>query len=302
MAVGKVLVIVGVGPNLGMAVAQRFGREGYRLALIARNADRLAGYAATLQGEGIEARTFVADVCDRAALEAALDAARASYGQIDAVEFSPMIATDDLRSALKVTPESIMPMNEHVLYGAVAVVNRVLPDMIARGDGVLIFTDGASAVTALPSHTNVGIAMAGLHRYVESLNISLEGTGVYAGEFVISGLRTPAGYADAIWDMAQSRDRACVVVGQWATLSAYEKLVARGVGQVHPPKMLKALPAARDAREREIFLLALYHVKLNGGWAEDSEVAEQNRREVQILGGDYEADFFGIPQKVSASE
>src|SRR5271168_142276 len=48
----RVLAIVGMGPQLGMAVARRFGREGYRLGLVARNQERLGVYVATLEREG----------------------------------------------------------------------------------------------------------------------------------------------------------------------------------------------------------------------------------------------------------
>lgn len=290
----KVLIIVGMGPELGMATARRFGREGYRLGLIARNADRLAGYAAQLASENIEATSFVADVCNRPQLEAALDQAKAALGRIDALEYSPMINGDDLRNALSLSPESIMPMMEHVLYGAVAAANRVLPDMIARGDGVLLFTDGVSAITPLPSHTNVGVAMAALHRYVETLNISLADTGVYAGEFVISARLPHEEFAEILWDMAAKRDRASVVVGQWQSLAAYEVLVARGYGRAHNPILLQPLPEPRDEAERNIFLFGLYHMS-KSCLPEHYDDAEQGkvRREVERLGGDFTAERFG---------
>jgi short-subunit dehydrogenase len=58
----KVLAIVGMGPQPGMAAARRFGRERYRLGLVARNQERLSGYVATLEREGIAAACCAADV------------------------------------------------------------------------------------------------------------------------------------------------------------------------------------------------------------------------------------------------
>jgi short-subunit dehydrogenase len=40
------IVIVGAGPNLGAAVARRFGREGLAVGLVARNEEKLAALAA----------------------------------------------------------------------------------------------------------------------------------------------------------------------------------------------------------------------------------------------------------------
>ncbi len=42
------IVIVGAGPNLGLAIAQRFGREGFAVGLVSRNQEKLDGLAAQL--------------------------------------------------------------------------------------------------------------------------------------------------------------------------------------------------------------------------------------------------------------
>ncbi|MEO3804999.1 SDR family NAD(P)-dependent oxidoreductase [Nonomuraea sp. B1E8] len=54
-------------PGLGVSVARRFGREGFRLALVARRKDRLDAPVEQLAGEGIEAAAFTADLAAAAA-------------------------------------------------------------------------------------------------------------------------------------------------------------------------------------------------------------------------------------------
>lgn len=51
----KVCALVGAGAGLGLAIAQRFGREGYQLALLARRLEALAEYTKTLNDAGIQA-------------------------------------------------------------------------------------------------------------------------------------------------------------------------------------------------------------------------------------------------------
>jgi short-subunit dehydrogenase len=46
------LAIVGAGPGLGMAVARRFGAEGFSVGLLSRGQERADGLAAQLVGEG----------------------------------------------------------------------------------------------------------------------------------------------------------------------------------------------------------------------------------------------------------
>lgn len=291
----KVLAIVGMGPQLGMAIARRFGREGYRVGLVARSQERLAAYVAELGLEGIEAAYFLADVCNRRQLELAIDGIKKRFGCIDVLEYSPMINANDLRSAIQTTPESVMSLMDHVVYGAITAATCVLDDMIKQGDGALLFTSGLSAVAPLPSHTNVSIAMAGLFRYVESLNVTLSDTGVYAGNFVIGELRTADAYAEILWNMVETRERANVVIGDPLPLAAFETLVARGYAQPHPAKLIKPLPAAKNDDERDNYLLALVHAHMNVARFEDEapDILANIEREIAILGGDINAPRFG---------
>ena len=61
---GRHLLLVGAGPGLGMAVARRFAVGGYRVTLVARSTDRLAGLAGTLAGTGATISTIAADASD----------------------------------------------------------------------------------------------------------------------------------------------------------------------------------------------------------------------------------------------
>ena len=76
------IAIIGAGPGLGAAVARRFAREGYSIALISRDQTKLDALARQLQNEGATAHGYAADVRDGAALESALERAAADLGPI----------------------------------------------------------------------------------------------------------------------------------------------------------------------------------------------------------------------------
>src|ERR1700761_8107978 len=91
------IAIFGAGPGLGQAVARRFGREGFRVALVARTGKRLEAFAAELAAEGIEAAGFPADLAqlagparetpdDRSGL---IDAITERFGTIDVIQYAP---------------------------------------------------------------------------------------------------------------------------------------------------------------------------------------------------------------------
>jgi NADP-dependent 3-hydroxy acid dehydrogenase YdfG len=61
----KIMAIFGAGPGFGLSVAQRFGREGYELALVARNEQRLNEHVRTLGEKGIKAQAFSDDLADQ---------------------------------------------------------------------------------------------------------------------------------------------------------------------------------------------------------------------------------------------
>lgn len=77
----RVCVVAGVGPGVGAAVARRFAREGFAVALMARRADALDGIAAGIEADGGKAWAFPVDLSDPAALDAAFGAVRDRMGR-----------------------------------------------------------------------------------------------------------------------------------------------------------------------------------------------------------------------------
>ncbi len=208
----KTLAIIGAGPGLGLSIAQIFGQHDFRVALIARSQEKLDGFVQQLKEEGIEAAGFVADVLHPSQLEAALAHVKETFGAIDVLEYSPTPSITDVASVLDVTPENAQFQFDYLVRGALAAVRAVLPDMVDKGDGGLIFTVGGSAITPMSRMGNVGIAMAGLRNYVSNLHEVLKSKGIYAGTMVItvwfkSTDPTPARIAASIYEMYEKREQ-----------------------------------------------------------------------------------------------
>jgi NAD(P)-dependent dehydrogenase (short-subunit alcohol dehydrogenase family) len=213
------IAIVGAGPGLGLAIARRFGREGFRVALVSRTQSKLDALAARLAEDGIEAAGFTGDVLDRASLRAALTAAGERLGGIDVLEYSPApggAVTDLARvDVTQVTVENIQPQVEYYVYGGITAAQAVLPRMLERGSGTLLFTTGASSLLTFPQMGNIGIGAAGLRNYVLALNAALADKGVHAAHVPLAtwigsgGPETQAGtIAELYWELYTSRDQA----------------------------------------------------------------------------------------------
>lgn len=90
----KSIMIIGAGPGIGQAVAEKFGREGWHVVLTARNADHLAGLSATLSGQGLPVSTLQADATDPAALRKAVAEANLITGGLTAVLFNAAVVRE----------------------------------------------------------------------------------------------------------------------------------------------------------------------------------------------------------------
>ncbi|WP_329520074.1 SDR family NAD(P)-dependent oxidoreductase [Spirillospora sp. NBC_01491] len=238
----KTIAVFGAGSALGLSIARRFGREGFGVALVARDRARLDGLAATLAAEGVQAAAFAADLTDAAATAAAVDAIEARFGRIDVLEYGPGGLNLGFAPGpvTEIGPEELRTPLELFLLAPVGLVRRVLPGMIERGDGALLFTQGASAKYPIPFMGDIGTAMAAMRHYILTLSAGLEGTGVHAGTLTIGAgikgsdvhrllesdsydgprpegldLVDPAVLADVYWDMYVKRDRVEEVAGNF---------------------------------------------------------------------------------------
>lgn len=222
-----VAVVVGVGPGLGMSIAHRFGREGYDVAVVSRTDTRHAGYLAELAEAGIKAEAFTADVRDLDQVRSTLD----KIGAVDVLYYGPGAVEPDgpMKSITEITAQDAEQAMSWV-YPAIAATQHVLPGMIERGRGALLYAGGLGAVVPLPYLGALAINIAALRNYAVTLHAALKDQGVYAGTLTIGGViergdihqtvtENPGQYgqiptlnpddiAETAWQLCAERDRA----------------------------------------------------------------------------------------------
>lgn len=181
----KTIVIIGAGPGLGLSLAKKFGKNGFRVAVISRNAEKLEKMVSELQKLNIESKFYAADVTDLSALQQALQAAKQDFGRMDVLEFSPYAGPEIFRHVLETTPENVLEQVNSYLLPAIQSVNEVLPDMLDQGSGAILFTTGLSAMVPMAPLGNVGIVMTGARNYAANLHHELKEKGIYVGHLSI---------------------------------------------------------------------------------------------------------------------
>ncbi|MFF2330689.1 MULTISPECIES: SDR family NAD(P)-dependent oxidoreductase [unclassified Streptomyces] len=183
--------LVGAGPGLGLACARRFGAAGHSVALLARSADHLDGLVAALDSDGVQARSFAADVLEPASLTTALRTAAEEMGPVEILQFSPVPRADFMKPVLETTATDLDDPLAFSVKGPVTCVNAVLPGMRSLGRGTVLFVNGGSAVRPHPERAGTSIAFAGESAYARMLHDALTPENIHAAQLIIPGAIRP---------------------------------------------------------------------------------------------------------------
>ncbi len=189
----KTIVVVGFGPGISTGVAEKFGAEGFSVALVGRSKERLDAGVAALKAKGVKATAFVADASDPAAMGTMIGQVRSALGSITAVHWNAYGGSQggDLLAA---SPADIHGVFNVAIVGLLAVVQAALGDLKANKGAVLV-TNGAlgelnpqvDAAAAKNNIMGLGLANAAKHKLVGLLAAKLKADGVYVGEVMIAG-------------------------------------------------------------------------------------------------------------------
>src|ERR1700759_776609 len=84
----KTIIVVGFGPGISTGVAEKFGAEGFNVALVGRTKDRLDAGVAALKAKRVNAAAFPANASDPAAIRAPIGKIRAAFGPITVLQWN----------------------------------------------------------------------------------------------------------------------------------------------------------------------------------------------------------------------
>ncbi|WP_405607791.1 SDR family NAD(P)-dependent oxidoreductase [Streptomyces sp. NBC_00076] len=205
--------LVGAGPGLGLASARRFGAAGHTVALISRNTEKLDTLTAELARDGIQARSFTADVLDTDSLTTALHAAATAWGPIEILQYSPVPRADFMKAVLDTGADDLDAPLAFSVKGPVTAVNAVLPGMRELGRGTLLFVNGGSAVRPNPNVAGTSIAFAAESAYARMLHATLAQENIHAAQLIIPGAirpdaehSSPDALAETLYGIHRTRD------------------------------------------------------------------------------------------------
>ena len=214
MSDAGVCLITGVGPGTGAALARRFARGGYRVAMLARNGDRLAALERELPG----ARGFVCDVGDPAAVGESVAAVRRDRGDPRVLVHNAVGGT--FGGFLDIDPADLERNFRVNTMALLHLARALVPAMVREGRGAIIVTGNTSALRGKAGFAGFAPPWSAQRILAQAMARDLGPKGVHVAYFVIDAVIDvpwtrqmfagkpddffiqPAAIADEVWHVA----------------------------------------------------------------------------------------------------
>ena len=186
-----VSVTSGVGPGTGTALARRFAAGGHRVAMLARDAERLA----RLELELPASKAYACDASDAAQIEAAAERIERELGAPEVLVHNAVGGA--FGSFLEIDP-AVLDRNFQVnTMGLLYLARRFAPAMVSAGRGSMIVTGNTSALRGKAGFAGFAPTKAAQRILAEAMARDLGPRGVHVAYIII----------DAVIDVPRMRER-----------------------------------------------------------------------------------------------
>ncbi|KAJ7944405.1 3-ketodihydrosphingosine reductase-like [Quillaja saponaria] len=200
-----IAAIVGVGPNLGRSIARKFAHEGYTIAILARDLGRLSRFADEIAREE-KAQVFAIriDCSDsksvREAFEGVLSLGFVQvlvYNAYQPVSWNPTsfsdIRIDSFEKSVAVSS-----------VGAFHCAQQVLPGMVEKGKGTILFTGCSSSLKGIAGFSELCCGKFALRALSQCLAKEFQPLGVHVAHVIVHGMVGPPRGGGAIMSLQRA--------------------------------------------------------------------------------------------------
>ena len=173
-------LIVGAGKGLSASLARRLAAEGFHVALMARNVDKLTALV-----RETSARTYPGDARDPAAIETIFERVERELGPLELVVFN---AGERYRGPIEeLAPEKVLDAYRTTAFAGFLAAQAAAKRMLKQGRGSIFFTGATASVKALPQSVPFSMAKFALRALAQSLARELAPKNVHVVHFVLDG-------------------------------------------------------------------------------------------------------------------
>lgn len=185
----KVIVITGATSGFGLAMAEKFGKTGVSLVLVARNEEKLAQTSKSIEKLGANVVTVAGDVTIDNTFKKVLAVALERFGRID-------VLINNAGGGVKIAPieemdnDSIQACFDLNLNSVIKACRTIVPQMKKQKSGLIINLTSACAKFAWPEWSVYSAAKTGLSMFSRCLHAELRPDGIGVSVIVPGGSNT----------------------------------------------------------------------------------------------------------------
>jgi NAD(P)-dependent dehydrogenase (short-subunit alcohol dehydrogenase family) len=213
---GRTALVTGASRGIGRAIAEAFADAGANVALVARDAEKLAEVAAAIEGRGRRAVVLPCDVTDLESVQATVARAVHELGHVDVVvnnaggnSFSMPLAGMRFSGW-----EKTIRLN---LDSVVHVSQAVLPHLLERKSGVIINVASVAGLQGAPMMSHYAAAKAAVISLTQSLALETAWAGIRVNALVPGWIETDLTDFLRASDDAEKSALARVPMARWGS-------------------------------------------------------------------------------------
>jgi NAD(P)-dependent dehydrogenase (short-subunit alcohol dehydrogenase family) len=176
-------VIVGVGPGFGYALARRLALEGFDLALVSRDAAKLAPLVEELSKRGRRIASIGGDVTDETTVKSIFNQIQKQFGAPSMVVYSLQDSCRD--RVLEVSVSAFERAWRHNCFGPFLVARHAGSMMQAAKAGSIFFIGSTSSLIGRAEHLTLAVGKFGQRALAQVMARELWPSGVHVAHIVI---------------------------------------------------------------------------------------------------------------------
>jgi NAD(P)-dependent dehydrogenase (short-subunit alcohol dehydrogenase family) len=173
-------LIVGAGSGLSASLARLLAKEGFNVALAARDTAKLAPLAQETKGLALKC-----DATDPAQVEAAFASVESRWGAPDLVVYNASFRTRGPFAELKA--EDVKKTLEISAFAGFLVAQAAAKRMLSRGSGAIFFTGASASVKGYANSAPFAMGKFALRGLAQSMARELAPKNIHVAHFVIDG-------------------------------------------------------------------------------------------------------------------
>ncbi|MGP2451967.1 SDR family NAD(P)-dependent oxidoreductase [Acinetobacter baumannii] len=224
------IIIFGYGTGISRALAYRFGREGYSVGLVARNAEKLKQAILELNTHNIEAYAFSSDLSDIENIPELIKKIKNQFGEIKNIHWNAFHEIEG--NLLEANPLDLTKSFHIRVSSYIATVQACLNDL-KRNQESILSTNGIFALDLVgvdlvaKEYSSLAIAASAQYKTTNLLAHTLADSDVYVSQVIVNGFVDgtpgsedkaytvhPETIAEQFWSLQQHKKETSVLCGK----------------------------------------------------------------------------------------